>query len=133
MYIKAARGAANSSLDGRPVRMNFTNEYNGAGVGAQLGVQFLVSKRFVIDLFFLGPELNSASNKFRSSESSHTLPWTDIEANEAKRDIQDFIDQFPFIRNNTTIVVDNNNRTVMANFRGALPGVRTGVSFGLAF
>lgn len=130
---QSSEGAANSNLNGRPVRMTFTNEYNGAGIGAQLGVQFLVHKRFVIDLFFLGPEINSASNKFRSAEIAHTLPWTEVEANEAKRDIEDFIDQFPFIKNRTHIVADENNRTVMADFKGALPGLRTGISFGFAF
>jgi hypothetical protein len=30
-------------------------------------------------------------------------------------------------------MVDQNNKTVMANFKGALPGYRIGVSFGFAF
>jgi len=126
-------GAASSSLNFRPVTMNFLNNYNGAGVGAQLGAQFIVGKRFVIDLFFLGPELNSSSNKFRASESGSVLPWTPLEAEEARRDILDFVNQFPFLKNNTNVMVDNSNRTVTANFKGALPGIRTGVSFGIAF
>jgi hypothetical protein len=113
--------------------MNFFNNYNGVGVGAQLGAQFMIGKRFVIDLFFLGPELNAASNKFRSVESASLIPWTEIEAAEARRDILDFINQFPFLRKKTQIMVDSNNRTVTANFKGALPGLRTGISFGLAF
>jgi hypothetical protein len=52
---------------------------------------------------------------------------------EAEREIRDFIDQFPFIRNRTTIMVDRDNKRVNANFKGALPGLRTGVSVGFAF
>lgn len=126
-------GAASSSLHYRPVKMNFLNNYNGAGVGAQLGAQFIIRKRFIIDLFFLGPELNSSSNKFRTSESGSILPWTPLEAEDARRDILDFVNQFPFLKGNTDVMVDNSNRTVTANFKGALPGIRTGVSFGIAF
>jgi hypothetical protein len=124
-------GAANSMLNNRPVRMNFTNDYNGVGIGAQLGLQFMIGKRVVLDWFFLGPEINTASNKFKSIEATSTIAWTQIEATEAEQDIRDFIDQFPFIRNKTKVVVDPNNRSVMANFRGALPGLRTGISIGV--
>jgi hypothetical protein len=128
-----AEGIGNGTLTGQPVVMDFTNDYNGAGVGAQLGVQFFIGKRFVIDLFFLGPEINSARNNFKAVEVSASLPWTSIQASEAEKDIRDFIDKFPFVRNRTNIVVDRTNKTVRADFKGALPGIRTGVSFGFAF
>lgn len=128
-----SEGAANSSLNNRPVRFGFTNDYNGAGIGAQLGVQFLISNRFVIDLFFLGPEINSSSNNFKAVELTSTIPWNSIEASEAEQDIREFIDDFPFLRNKTKVMVDNDNRTVTADFKGALPGMRIGVSFGVAF
>ncbi len=128
-----SEGSASSTLNDRPAKMNFFNNYNGVGIGAQLGAQFMIGKRFVIDLFFLGPEINAASNKFRSVETSSLIPWTEFEAADARRDILDFIDQFPFLRNKTEVMVDNNNKTVTANFKGALPGIRTGISFGLAF
>lgn len=128
-----SEGSANSALNNRPVRFGFTNDYNGVGVGAQLGAQFLIKKRFVIDLFFLGPEINSATNNFKAVELTSTISWTSIEANEAEQDIRDFIDNFPFIRNKTHVMVDKDNRTVTADFKGALPGMRVGVSFGVAF
>jgi hypothetical protein len=129
----SSEGEAKSTLGGRAVRMSFTNDYSGAGVGAQLGAQFMIKKRFVIDLFFLGPEINSATNNFRAVEASATIPWTFIEASEAERDIREFIDQFPFIRRKTRIMVDKDNKSVSADFKGALPGLRVGVSFGFAF
>jgi hypothetical protein len=126
-------GETNSSLNGRPVRFGFTNDYNGVGVGAQLGAQFLIKNKFVIDLFFLGPEINAANNNFKAVEATSSLSWTEAEAQDAEREIRDFIDKFPFIRNNTKVMVDRNNRTVTTEFKGALPGMRIGASFGVAF
>jgi hypothetical protein len=128
-----SEGVGNAVLSGEKVVMNFTNDYNSAGVGVQLGIQFLISKKIVIDFFFLGPEINSARNNFKGTETSSTLPWTSMQANEAEQDIRDFIDQFPFIRNKVNVMVDQNNKTVIADFKGALPGYRIGVSFGVAF
>jgi hypothetical protein len=129
----SSEGVGNAVLDGQMVAMNFTNDYNGVGIGAQLGVQFLIHKKFVIDLFFLGPEINSSRNNFKAIEMTDVLPWTYAQASEAEQDIRDFIDQFPFIRNKVNIMVDQTNKTVRTSFRGALPGYRLGVSFGFAF
>lgn len=128
-----SEGTGNAVLGGDPVIMSFTNDYNGTGLGIQLGAQFLITKKFVIDLFFLGPEINSSKNNFRSVETSSTVPWTTVQASEAEQDIRDFIDQFPFIRHRVNVTVDQNNKTVLADFKGVLPGYRIGVSFGFAF
>jgi hypothetical protein len=128
-----SEGSGNAVLDGDKVLMNFTNDYNGAGIGAQLGVQFLISKKFVVDFFFLGPEINSARNNFKAMEVSSAIPWTYAKASDAEQDIRDFIDKFPFVRNNVNVMVDQSNKTVAANFKGVLPGYRIGVSFGYAF
>jgi hypothetical protein len=128
-----SEGTGNAVLGGDPVIMSFTNDYNGTGLGIQLGAQFLIAKKFVIDLFFLGPEINSSKNNFRSVETSSTIPWTTVQASEAEQDIRDFIDQFPFIRHRVNVTVDQNNKTVLADFKGVLPGYRIGVSFGFAF
>jgi hypothetical protein len=128
----ASEGQGTGILNGRDVIMNFTNDYDGLGVGVQLGAQFRIKERFVIDLFFLGPEINSAKNNFRAVEASNTIPWTSVEAEDAENDIRDFIDNFPFIGDRTDIMVDKDNKTVTADFKGALPGVRVGISFGVA-
>jgi len=125
-------GTGEGKLDNQPVLMDFTNEYNGAGVGAQLGSQFIIKKRWVIDLFFFGPQLTSSSNNFKAVDHTNSLTWTTIQADEAEKDIRDFLNQFPFIRNKVDVHVDKPNRTVTANFKGALVGVRFGVSFGIA-
>jgi hypothetical protein len=64
-------------------------------------------------------------------EITNAIPWTNQQAIEAEQDIRDFINDFPFLRNNTDVKVNQNERTVMADFKGTLPGYRIGVSFGL--
>ena len=125
-------GSGSTTLEGVPVIMDFTNDYNGFGVGAQLGAQFMIGKRIIIDFFFLGPEINSSRNNFKAMEVTTTIPWTFIQKNEAEQDIRDFINKFPFLKNNTSVMVDQNNKTVYADFKGALPGFRIGVSIGVA-
>jgi hypothetical protein len=127
----SSEGEGIADIQGEVVRMAFTNQYNGGGFGLQLGAQFLIQKRIVIDLFFIGPSLNVSSNNLKATEISSYIPWTTVQASEVEGDIREFIDQFPFIRNGTSIMVDKNHKTVTANFKGALPGFRTGVSFGV--
>jgi hypothetical protein len=112
--------------------MNFTNDYNGTGIGVQLGSQFIIAKRLVIDFFFFGPQLTSSTNNFKSLDPHSSNAWSDIQADEAEQDIRDFLDQFPFIKNKVNVQVDKANRTVIADFKGALVGVRFGVSIGIA-
>jgi hypothetical protein len=125
-------GTGDGTLNGQPVTMDFTNEYNGVGVGAQLGSQFFIGKRFVIDLFFLGPQVTSSRNNFKAIDRSNSASWTTIQADEAEQDIITFLNQFPFIKNNVNVNVDKPNRTVTADFKGALVGVRFGISVGVA-
>ena len=126
-------GTGEGKLDNQPVTMDFTNDYNGIGIGVQLGAQFIVAKRLVIDLFFLGPQLTSSTNNFRAVDPYNSIGWTAIQADEAEQDIKDFLNQFPFIKNKADVHVDKANKSVMADFKGALVGVRFGVSIGIAF
>ena len=128
-----ADGTGEGKLDGQQVTMDFTNNYNGVGIGIQLGAQFIIARRLVIDFFFLGPQLTSSTNNFRAIDNYHSDAWTDIQAGEAEQDIKDFLNQFPFIRNKVNVNVDQTNRTVMADFQGPLVGIRCGVSIGIAF
>lgn len=128
-----SEGTGTGTLNGRKAVFDFINDYNGAGVGVQLGTQFFIGKHIVIDLFFLGPEINSATNSFKTMEISNTVPWMEVDAREAERNIREFLDQFPFIRNRSNVMVDKDNKRVLADFKGALPGIRTGVSIGVAF
>jgi hypothetical protein len=125
-------GTGNGKLDNQPVTMDFNNAYNGAGVGVQLGSQFIIAKRFVIDLFFFGPQLTSSTNNFRAVDYNDSSAWNTIQSDQAEKDIKNFLNQFPFIKNKANVHVDTPNKTVTADFRGALVGVRFGVSIGIA-
>lgn len=128
-----ADGIGEGTLDNQKVTMDFTNAYNGVGVGIQLGTQFIFAKRLVLDLFFLGPQLTSSSCNFRAVDNFNSAAWTNIQGDEAEQDIKNFLNQFPFIRNKVSVQVDNMNRTVMADFEGPLVGLRFGFSIGFAF
>ncbi len=125
-------GTGEGKLDNQSVTMDFTNAYNGIGVGVQLGSQFILAKRFVIDLFFFGPQLTASTNNFRAIDYNDSAAWNTIQADEAENDIEKFLNQFPFIKNKVNVRVDKPNRAVTANFKGALVGVRFGVSIGIA-
>lgn len=125
-------GTGAGNLDNQPVTMDFTNAYNGIGVGVQLGSQFIIAKRLVIDLFFLGPQITSSTNNFRAIDYNDSAAWNTIQGDEAEQDIQDFLNQFPFIKNKVDVHVDKSNKTVTADFSGALVGLRFGVSIGIA-
>lgn len=128
-----SEGSGTGTLNYRKAIFDFVNDYNGLGVGVQLGAQFIVGKRLVIDFFFLGPEINSATNSLKAMEVSNTVPWMEVDAREAEKNIREFLDQFPFIRNKSAVMVDRENKRVNADFNGVLPGIRTGVSIGIAF
>jgi hypothetical protein len=125
-------GIGEGKLNNQSVTMDFTNAYNGIGVGVQLGSQFIIAKRFVIDLFFLGPQLTSSTNNFRAIDYNDSAAWNAIQADEAENDIRKFLNQFPFIKNKVNVHVDKPNRAVTADFKGALVGIRFGVSIGMA-
>ena len=127
-----SEGLGRGMLDGVPVTMNISNDYNATGVGAQLGVQFLIKKRIVLDIFFLGPEINTATNNFKAIDISNSSGWNTLQASEAEQDIKTFLDEFPFIRKKVDVLIDKPNKTVRADFKGALPGIRTGFSIGIA-
>src|SRR5687767_4481609 len=95
-----SEGHGEALLDGERVKMNFTNDYNGVGVGAQFGVQFLIKKIIVIDFYFFGPEINASRNNFKAVEESNVAPWGSIDAYQAEQDVREFMRKLPFIGNN---------------------------------
>jgi hypothetical protein len=127
-----SEGVGTGTLEEKTAVMDISNEFKAVGAGAQLGAQFIVGRQFVVDVFFLGPEINAATSHLIAEETTNTLPWTAVEAEDAESTIRAFINQFPFVRNQTDIKVDQGNRTVTADFKGALPGYRVGVSVGWA-
>ena len=128
-----SKGIGFGKLGGKPIVYDFSNRYQGTGFGIQLGYQLLLKEKLIVDIFFFGPEINSSINNFRAEEISQTISWTEGEAKEAETVTRDFINRFPFIKNKADVRVNREKRIIYADFMGALPGIRTGVSIGLAF
>ncbi|MGN6165184.1 MAG: outer membrane beta-barrel protein [Flavisolibacter sp.] len=133
-YLKYVKNDANTvidgDLDGRTVNFVTTSKYSGTGVGAQLGVQFMIAKRVVFDFFFLGPEANTVNHKIIMHDTS-LEPWTQAEADDAQRTIDDNIGDLPIVGDKLKVVVDRNNKTVSSDYSGFLPGIRFGLSVGI--
>lgn len=107
--------------------------YSGFGVGAQLGVQFLIAKRVALDLYILGPEANISDFNTTAKDVSSTLPWTPQMAAEAKADIEESIRDIPIIGDKAEVKVDAATKTVSVDYNGFLPSLRAGISIGWRF
>lgn len=133
-YAKYVEQEASGILEGRLMSQkalfDTRADYKGIGIGLQLGYQFLISNRFVIDLYFVGPEGNYVEFNTFSKDISSNIPWTAQQAQEAERDIIELIEDVPIIGKKTSVSVDNNTKEVDVNFNGLLPSLRFGLSLG---
>lgn len=123
----------NTDLDGMPTDFVTTSTYSGVGVGLQLGAQFMIAKRIVIDMFFLGPEANSAKHKIVMQDITSTGQWDAQQSADAQQEIDDTIGDLPVIGDKLKVVIDANARTVSSDYKGFLPGFRAGLSIGFRF
>jgi hypothetical protein len=120
-------------IDGSDRPFVIASEYSGFGVGAQLGVQFMIAKKVVLDFYFLGPEGNLSKHNLLAQETGAGLPWSTSEAEEAEQEIENFIDDIPFLKDNEEVSVNALQRNVRMKFDGFLPGFRLGLSIGIRF
>ena len=125
-----ARGTLNGDLNGESATFNTHTDYKGMGVGAQLGVQFLIVDRICMDFFILGPEINSAKFYTTATDVSSTIPWTTVDADEAEQDIKDVLKDIPLVGKKIGVQVDQNAKTVTTSYKGFVPGLRFGASIG---
>ncbi len=136
-YVKylhhQANGILEGDLNGEPARFATTTDYKGIGIGAQLGVQFLIAKRVSLDFFLLGPEANSAKTSIISTDIASNIPWSNVKANEAEQDLRDALEDLPIIGKKVEIAVNQSTKTVSAKYDGFLPGLRFGASIGFRF
>jgi hypothetical protein len=136
-YLKYMKNDAStiisSDLNGRSVDFVTTSNYSGFGLGLQLGVQFMIAKRVVFDFFFLGPEANTAKHKAVMHDITSVGPWNAADAADAQQQIDDNIGDVPVLGDKLKVTVDANTRTVSSDYKGFLPGFRTGLSIGFRF
>lgn len=136
-YLKYLKNEATTNtdfeIDGTDRPFLVTSDYSGFGVGAQLGVQFMIAKRVIIDWYFLGPEANSSKHNLIAQETGAGLPWSNAEAQDAEDEINDFINDVPLLKDNFSVDVNAGARNVKTNYKGFLPGIRFGISIGIRF
>lgn len=131
-YLKhKSSGILEGNLSGEKALFNSITNYQAFGAGLQLGVHFIVAKRISLDIFFLGPEANAAKFTSSATDITNALPWTIVEADEARKDIRDAIDDIPIIDDKLEITVNQNQKTVYTKYSGFLPGIRFGTSVGI--
>lgn len=112
---------------------NMSTTYSGIGVGAQLGLQFMIAKRIVFDWYFLGPEANTSKFNLDAQEQGNGSAWDASAAADAQNEIENFINDIPLIKDKATVTVNAAARNVKAAYSGFLPGFRTGLSLGFRF
>ncbi|GAB4093753.1 DUF3575 domain-containing protein [Flaviaesturariibacter terrae] len=136
-YLKYVNLKANGLYDNKsvtdPELYQTTVNYSGAGVGAQLGVQFMIARVVVFDLFILGPEANISRFEGDFKDINSNIPWTFIQEQDARREIEDALKDIPIVGDKTEINVYRDQRRVNAKYNGFLPGLRFGLSVGVHF
>jgi hypothetical protein len=136
-YLKYVNFKATGVYDNKDVTDRNIYEtsvnYSGAGVGAQLGVQFYIAKVVAFDFFILGPEANISKFDANFHDIQSQVPWTIIEEQDARREIEDVLKDIPIIGDRTEINVNRNERRVNAKYSGFMPGLRFGISVGVRF
>ncbi len=133
-YLKhEGNGLIYTDLQGQEAIFDTKENYEGVGVGAQLGVQFLIAKLVILDFYFLGPEANSAKFNTVSRDITNNLGWDLADAAEAEKDIRDALEDIPVIGGKVGVKVDKDKKTVSTNYSGFMPGVRFGLSVGIRF
>lgn len=128
-----AKGLLSSDLNGQQVIFDSYSDYKGIGVGAQLGVQFVIAKTVVLDLFLIGPEANSARFSSSFTDITNNAGWDYADASDAERQISDVLKDIPVVGDKIDIKVDTEKRNVSSAFSGFVPGFRIGGSVGIRF
>ncbi len=130
-------GSYNAEFDD-PVLGSYTNpvlltsEYSGFGIGAQLGVQFMIAKRVVFDLYLLGPEANMSKQNTILKDLG-AVPWTADHAQQMEDELSSRVKDIPLVGEKIDVKVDANDKTATGSYSGFLPGFRGGISVGIRF
>jgi len=126
-----ASGVLIGNLNGETAMFDTRTDYKGIGVGAQLGVQFLIAKKVSLDFFILGPEANSSTFSTTATDVASSIPWTYVEASEAEQDVKDVLKDIPLVGDKIQVTVDQATKTVTTRYSGFMPGFRFGASIGI--
>ena len=133
-YVKhEAKGLIPFDLNGQAIIMDNYSEYSGFGVGAQIGLQAVIAKTVIFDLFLLGPEANSSKFSSRSTDITNNAGWDQADADDAELTIENILSDIPIVGDKIDVTVDTDKRSVFTRFSGFVPGFRIGASVGIRF
>ncbi len=113
---------------GKTYDLKTENKVSMAGIGLQLGSQWIIGDAFVIDFFFFGPEYNIGSFNSRFYDDG-LIPAEDRQ--QLVRDIEETYNDLPLI--GTVRAVENDEFIEMKTSRTTIPGLRFGLQFGYSF
>jgi hypothetical protein len=128
-----ANGLLNYDLNNSRVIFDSDSKYQGVGVGAQIGLQLIISRSIVLDLYLLGPEANSAKYSFTAKDVSNNPGWSVAEKNEIENELRELLNDIPLVGNKAEVKVDTDNKTITTTYAGFVPGIRVGGSVGIRF
>jgi hypothetical protein len=106
---------------------DLTGQINTFNLGIQLGVQFLISKRVTLDLYFLGLEGGLANGKMITISNNNN------DAGLIEADFKKTISDLPFFIKNWLTVTKSNNQVIVEAKKLQYPWYRGGLSIGIAF
>jgi hypothetical protein len=122
---------ANVSSGDKNISTRFA--YQGIGIGAQIGVQMIISRSIVLDLYFLGPEANKSKFSLIGQDNNPASTWSASDADEMENDIREALANVPLIGDKAVVNVDDYTKSAKVDYSGFLPGFRIGGSIGIRF
>ena len=128
-----AAGEISANVNSGEKKMATRFTYQGIGIGAQLGVQMIISRSIVLDLYFLGPEANKSKVSLLGQDLNPASTWSASDAAEMEDDIRETLNNIPFISNGAVVEVDDYTKSAKVDYSGFLPGIRIGGSIGIRF
>jgi hypothetical protein len=126
-------GQLNNNVNGMDLVFDTRTNYSGVGVGAQIGLQMIISRSIVLDLFILGPEANNSKFTLTATDISNHPGWSLADKQEIENDIRELLNDVPLVGNKVEVNVDMDNKTVNTAYAGFVPGIRIGGSVGIRF
>jgi hypothetical protein len=123
---------ATSATAASEVSFSSASKYSGTGIGIQLGFQFHIRGRFLIDAFIIGPEINSMKTNIALQDLTSQSAWNSYQSEDARNVFDDF-NKLPILRGKLVTSADDGKRTISGSYKGLLPGFRIGISIGYSF
>jgi hypothetical protein len=113
----------------KPYMIPLKSDFHGIGAGLLLGMQFLIAKRIVLDVFMLGGHFGKLNGN--ASAMTDLSDMTDEEQAQLKSDLESLV-----VFGNSKLIksAEVNDNGVKVTIQGPFAGIRMmGISLGFAF